>query len=312
MQPGQAKPGRVFFGVEVVAKREDASYADPRQTRQRCGGRQTSENIMTKRFFWVTGAALCCFGLSTAHYGSDRPVLGQAWAATPDHSGYEQDYSDATLAKVIPGKTTKEQAQALLGEPWRTTNYGEPGEDEPGHGPPEIWEWRGQDKKIGAYRVHVEFIRDIVTNIAKVPEKTHRAVARVAPVEAGTGSDTQTATAEAASGASSIPDRSGYDRDYSDASLATVIPGKTTQAEVETLLGQPWRTTNFAKIGEGDPRQEPEVWEWRGQDAENDLYRVHIEFDQQGIVTNIAKIAERTGTGEARVVPASADAPRPR
>jgi outer membrane protein assembly factor BamE (lipoprotein component of BamABCDE complex) len=260
---------------------------------------------MTTRTFWLTGVALCCFGLATAREG-------QAWGAMPEQSGYEQDYTDATLAKVIPGKTTKEQTEALLGQPWRTTNYGEPGEDEPGHEPPEIWEWRGHDKKIGTYRVHVEFTRDVVTNIAKVPEKTHRAVARVAPVEASSGSDTQTAAAEAASGAGSIPDRSGYDRDYSDASLAKVLPGKTTQAEVETLLGQPWRTTNFAKVGEGKPEEEPEVWEWRGQDAENDLYRVHIEFNQQGIVTNIAKIAEKTGTGEARVVPVSADTSRPR
>lgn len=262
---------------------------------------------MTKRFFWVTGVALCCLVLPTAYHGSGKPDPGQAWAATPDESGYNQDFSDGTLAKVIPGQTTKAQAEALLGEPWRTTNYGEPGEDEPGHEPPEIWEWRGQDTKIGSYRIHIEFTQDIVTNIAKVPEKTGIAPARVAPAQASTGGDTQTVTAEVGSGAGSIPDRSGYDRSYSDASLAKVIPGKTTQAEVETLLGQPWRTTNFAKIGEGDPREEPEVWEWRGQDSQNDPYRVHIEFNQQGTVTNVAKIGETTGTAPARVVPPSAE-----
>jgi len=257
---------------------------------------------MTKRSFWATGIALCCLTLSTAYDG-------QAWAASPDHSGYNQDYSDATLAKVIPGQTTKAQTQALLGQPWRTTNYGEPGEDEPGNEPPEIWEWRGRDKKIGSYRVHVEFKHDVVTNIAKVPEKTGIAKARVAPAEPSTGSDKQTANAEAGPGPAAIPDRSGYDRDYSDASLAQVIPGKTTQAEVETLLGQPWRTTNFAKIGEGDPRDEPEVWEWRGQDAQNDPYRVHIEFNQHGVVTNVAKIGESAGTAPARVVAPPTQAP---
>jgi outer membrane protein assembly factor BamE (lipoprotein component of BamABCDE complex) len=266
---------------------------------------------MTKRFFWVTGVALCCFGLSTAYYGSDAPSLGQAWAATPDQSGYKQDYSDATLAKVIPGQTTKAQAEALLGQPWRTTNYGEPGEDEPGYEPPEIWEWRGRDKKIGSYRVHIEFTRDIVTNIAKVPEKSGIARARVAPAEPSTGSDTQTARAEVGPDPASIPDRTAYYRDYSEASLAKVIPGNTTQAEVETLFGQPWRTTNFAKIGEGEPSDEPEVWEWRGQDSQSDPYRVHIEFNQQGIVTNVAKIAEKTGTAPARVVPPATPASQP-
>ena len=261
---------------------------------------------MTKRFFWATGVALCCLGLSAAYHGSGEPSLGQAWAATPDHSGYNQDYSDATLAKVIPGQTTKAQTEALLGQPWRTTSYGEPGEDEPDNAPPDIWEWRGRDKKIGTYRVHVEFKQDIVTNIAKVPEKSGIAKARVAPAPS-TGSDTQTAKAEDAPARAAIPDGSGYDRDYSDASLAKVVPGKTTQAEVETLLGQPWRTTNFAKIGEGKPDEEPEVWEWRGQGSENDPYRVHIEFNQQGIVTNVAKIGESTGTAPARVAAPATD-----
>jgi len=276
--------------------------------RRSYGGRQMGENIMTKGCFWVTGVALCCLGLSAAYHGSGKPDLGQAWAAPPAQSGYNQDYSDSTLAKVIPGQTTKAQTEALLGQPWRTTNYGEPGEDEPGHEPPEVWEWRGQDKQNGVYRVHIEFKQDIVTNIGKVPEKTGIAPARVAPSELGTGGNTQTATAEVGSGPASIPDRSGYDRDYSDASLAKVLPGKTTQAEVEKLLGRPWRTTNFAKIGEGDPKTEPEVWEWRGQDSRNGPYRVHIEFDQRGIVTNVGKIGESAGTGPARVAAPSTDA----
>jgi outer membrane protein assembly factor BamE (lipoprotein component of BamABCDE complex) len=270
-----------------------------------------ARTFMAKKFFWATGIALCCFGLSTAYHGSDKLGFGQAWAATLDHAGYNQDYSDATLAKVIPGQTTKAQTEALLGQPWRTTSYGEPGEDEPGNEPPEIWEWRGQDKKIGAYRVHVEFKQDVVTNIAKVPEKTGMAKARIAPSETGTGSDMRTAKAEGGPRPASIPDRSGYERDYSDASLAKLVPGKTTQAEVETLLGQPWRTTNFAKIGEGKPEDEPEVWEWRGQGSENDPYRVHVEFNQQGIVTNVAKISESTGTGPARIVAPPTDASRP-
>ena len=92
------------------------------------------------------------------------------------------------------------------------------------------------------------------------------------------------------------PTRSGR-----DATLAEVIPGRTTKTQVEALLGQPWRTTNFAE-GHDEPGHEaPEVWEWRGQDSQNGLYRVHIEFNQKGIVTNIAKVPEKTHMAPARV-----------
>jgi outer membrane protein assembly factor BamE (lipoprotein component of BamABCDE complex) len=147
-----------------------------------------SENIMTNKFLWLTGVALCCFAASTAYYASDKSNLGQVWGATPDDSGYNHDYSDATLAKVIPGQTTKAQVENLLGQPWRTTNFAEIGEDEPGHEQPEVWEWRGRDSQNGLYRVHIEFNpQGIVTNVAKVPEKTGMAPARVAPEEAPKG-----------------------------------------------------------------------------------------------------------------------------
>ena len=78
------------------------------------------------------------------------------------------------------------------------------------------------------------------------------------------------------------------------------------------MLGQPWRTTVFAEIGEDEPGHEaPEVREWRGQDLQNGLYRVHIEFNQQGIVTNIAKIPEKTGMAPARVAPDEAPNAQP-
>jgi hypothetical protein len=188
-KPGQAKNLAGFFfrpidrdaGVELVAEGGDAGYGDPThgvagKTGQ-CG--IASENIMTKRFLRITVVALCC--VAAAYYASNKPNLGQAWGATPDASGYNQDYSDATLAEVIPGETTKAQVEALLGQPWRTTNFAE-GHDEPGHEAPEVWEWRGQDSQNGLYRVHIEFNqKGIVTNIAKVPEKTHMAPARVTP-----------------------------------------------------------------------------------------------------------------------------------
>ena len=137
---------------------------------------------------WLTGVALCCLAASTAYHASDKSHVGQVWGATADDSAYNHDYSDATLAKVMPGKTTKAEVETLLGQPWRTTNYGEVGEDEPGHEPPEVWEWRGRDSQNGLYRVHIEFNpKGIVTNVGKVPEKTGTGPARVAPEEAPKG-----------------------------------------------------------------------------------------------------------------------------
>lgn len=137
---------------------------------------------MTKRFSWVMGVALCCFGLSTAYYASDKPNLGQACGSPPDYSAYNHRYSDATLAKVIPGKTTKAEVEKLLGQPWRTTNFAKIGEAEPDHEEPEVWEWRGRDSQNGLYRVHIEFNpQGIVTNVAKIAEKTGTAPARVVP-----------------------------------------------------------------------------------------------------------------------------------
>jgi hypothetical protein len=284
---------------------------------------------MTKSFGRIKGVALC--GFAAAYYASNAPGLGHAWGATPDASGYTQDYSDATLAKVIPGQSTTAQLEALLGQPWRTTDYGEPGEDEPGHEPPLVWEWRGRDIENGPYRVHVEFTQGIVTNIAKVPDSTGVAPARVAPAGMPDGTHAQvnprqtmraqpntaniilaqatadsTTTAQVGQASGSIPDASGYNHDYSDATLAKVIPGQTTKAQIENLLGQPWRTTNYA-VSEDEPGSDaPEVWEWRGRDSPDNLYRVHIEFNQHGTVTNVAKVPEKTAAAPARSVP---DAP---
>jgi len=79
--------------------------------------------------------------------------------------------------------------------------------------------------------------------------------------------------------------------DYSAATLYEVVPGRTTKAEVEALLGKPWRDTNLLK-GYADA----DVWEYRGHAASGG-YRVHIEFNRQNVVTLIAKIPDKTGVG---------------
>jgi hypothetical protein len=155
-----------------------------------------------KRSLSATGFALCCLAASIAYCAGATLSAGQAPGtdatlakvnagtttnaqvpgSTRDYSGYNHDYSDATLAKVNAGKTTKAKVVKLLGAPWRTINYAEPGEDMPGEEQPEIWEWRGRDSQIGPYRVHIEFTAAGITSlIAKIPENTGKAWARVAP-----------------------------------------------------------------------------------------------------------------------------------
>jgi outer membrane protein assembly factor BamE (lipoprotein component of BamABCDE complex) len=115
--------------------------------------------------------ALCCFAAPTGYCANDTADPGRA-----------REFSAATLAKVIPGQTTKAQIEVLLGKPWRTTFSDDA--DEPG---PVVWEYRGQDT-YGTYRVHIEFdSHDITTLIAKIPDNTGEAPARVAKPPAGSG-----------------------------------------------------------------------------------------------------------------------------
>ena len=115
--------------------------------------------------------ALCCFAASAGYCANDSADPGRA-----------REFSAATLAKVTPGQTTKTQIEALLGKPWRTTFADD--SDEPG---PVVWEYRGQDSD-GTYRVHIEFdSHDITTLIAKIPDKTGEAPARVAKPPPGPG-----------------------------------------------------------------------------------------------------------------------------
>ena len=113
------------------------------------------------RFLPAMGFALCCFAASTGHCGSDTPDPGTA-----------HDLSEATLAEIIPGQTTKAQVEAQLGQAWRTTGPG------PGDPAPVAWEYRGEDSD-GTYRVYIEFdANNVATLIAKIPDKTGQAQAR--------------------------------------------------------------------------------------------------------------------------------------
>jgi outer membrane protein assembly factor BamE (lipoprotein component of BamABCDE complex) len=120
--------------------------------------------MTAKWFLPAVVFALCCFAASTGYCANDTADPGRA-----------RNFSAITLAKVVPGQTTKTQIEALLGKPWRTTFSDDA--DEPG---PVVWEYRGQNSN-GTYRVHIEFdSHDITTLIATIPDKIGAAPARVA------------------------------------------------------------------------------------------------------------------------------------
>lgn len=119
----------------------------------------------------------------TAKWALPAIAFALCWVAAPSgycanpapDPGLAREFSAATLAKVTPGQTTKTQIEALLGQPWRTTFADD--SDEPG---PVVWEYRGRDAS-GTYRVHIEFdSHDVTTLIAKIPDNTGEASARVA------------------------------------------------------------------------------------------------------------------------------------
>ncbi|MGD0490463.1 MAG: hypothetical protein ABSC32_02850 [Steroidobacteraceae bacterium] len=107
----------------------------------------------------AVGAAICCCLIAGFAAAGDAPKPGSAAAS----SGAELDRK---LAMIIPGRSTKAQVVALLGQPWRTVQYNdlETVEDE-------IWEYRGTDAQ-GPFRVHIEFDRrEVVHIVGKIPDR---------------------------------------------------------------------------------------------------------------------------------------------
>jgi hypothetical protein len=69
--------------------------------------------------------------------------------------------------------------------------------------------------------------------------------------------------------------------------LTSVVPGQTTKAQVLTLLGTPSRIVQFDDCGDAMPDEALETWEYPGGGA-----RIHVEFDDHGIVHLIARIPD--------------------
>lgn len=101
-------------------------------------------------------------------------------------------------------------------------------------------------------------------------------------------------------GAARLP-QSQEIRNFSPRILGKVVPGHTTKADVEGLLGKPWRDTRLTAETipyKGDPSVD--IWEFRGRDSKG-TYRVHIEFDAHDVTTLIAKIPDNAARATARV-----------
>ena len=80
--------------------------------------------------------------------------------------------------------------------------------------------------------------------------------------------------------------------------IADIVPGRSSKAEVRSLLGAPWRIVQFNDCGMAMDDQADETWEYRGTEP-NGGYRIHVEFGDDGMVHLIAKIPEESPGGKA-------------
>jgi hypothetical protein len=87
--------------------------------------------------------------------------------------------------------------------------------------------------------------------------------------------------------------------------VAKIVPGQSTKAEVQAMLGTPWRVVQFNDCGMAMDGQADETWEYRGTDPTGG-FRVHVEFGDNGVVHLIAKIPDGAPGAQpttAKVVP---------
>jgi hypothetical protein len=68
--------------------------------------------------------------------------------------------------------------------------------------------------------------------------------------------------------------------------VAKIQVGTTTAADVEQLLGKPYRMTNY---GDCSPIDYQEFWEYAVRNADG-WFRIHIEFDEDHIARLITRV----------------------
>lgn len=112
-------------------------------------------------------------------------------------------------------------------------------------------------------------------------------------------------TAAAAQAASPTPSPAGNLTGQQVGALGTIVPGQSTKADIEALLGEPWRVVQFNDCGEAMDGQDDETWEYRDADADGG-FRLHVEFNEHGMVHLFAKIPDAAPGGagtDAKVEP---------
>jgi hypothetical protein len=89
--------------------------------------------------------------------------------------------------------------------------------------------------------------------------------------------------------------------------LDKIVPGRTSKTDVQSLLGEPWRVVQFNDCGQAMDDQADEIWEYRAKEPSG-AFRIHVEFDDRGVVHLFAKIPDSSpgGTGTAAKVAPSA------
>jgi hypothetical protein len=100
----------------------------------------------------------------------------------------------------------------------------------------------------------------------------------------------------AADAASTTPSPAGSLTRQQIGALGKIVPGQSTKVDVEALLGKPWRVVQFNDCGEAMDGQDDETWEYRGADA-NGGFRLHVEFNERGMVHLFAKIPDAAPGG---------------
>lgn len=88
----------------------------------------------------------------------------------------------------------------------------------------------------------------------------------------------------------------------SEQKLAQLTPGVSTKAQVQSLLGAPWRTVQYNDLDQ----LENEIWEYRGTDAHGS-FRIHIEFDHHDVVQIVGKIPDITPGGNGATAKAASN-----
>jgi hypothetical protein len=94
------------------------------------------------------------------------------------------------------------------------------------------------------------------------------------------------------------PEEPANGRSLDRSAIAKIVPGQSTKAEIKSLLGEPWRVVQFNDCGEAMDDQADETWEYR-DDGQDGSYRLHVEFDDRGVVHLLARIPDKTLGGKA-------------